>query len=1267
MADAGLFSNWHVALPNVSDLDASARLIRQEGAELTRFDVTPVESGSRPLEGWIMELTRGEFDDVVFFTAQGVRLIVEFARQLDREEEVASALRSARKIAQGPKPAAALRESGFRADAAAPLSSFESLSGVLATLDLQGRVVGIASLRPDPRLLDLLEKKGATVRLLSNSPGSDAGALALYETVRSGTLRAIVMSSPAQAEALWEVACVHGTTHELRSELAKVRLVALGSAVELALRQHGIRVDDVPPRSTFVRPQASELGRVFGVGETPVVNGAPAVESDGPARITAAGAKQKLVIIGNGMVGWKLCERIAELDTAGRYQVVAFCEEPRPAYDRVGLTSFFEKASADEMLLAGLDWYRQRGVRLLLGERATVIDRRRKVITSSSGERVPYDVAVMCTGSTAFVPPIPGVDKAGVFVYRTIEDLIGIRDYAKRSKRAVVLGGGLLGLEAAKAVHEMGLQTHVVEFAPRLMPRQLDGAGSRLLLRSIRALGVEVHLNVAAQRVLGGDRVEGVEFSEGDPIETDMLIVAAGIRPRDELAREAGIIVGDRGGVVIDDQLRTSDASVRAIGECAIHNNQLYGLVAPGYEMASVLARILTGDPSARFEGADLSAKLKLLGVDVASFGDPFADTTGGASILYEDLVKGVYKKLVISEDRTRLLGGILVGDATEYGKLTQVMRSGSQLPDAPEELIFGQRAGESAAAGLGDSAQVCSCNNVTKRDICHAIRRGECSTVGEIKAKTKAGTGCGGCMPLVTDILKAEQRAAGQVVREQLCEHFAFSRQELFQVVKVKGFRTFSELIASHGEGNGCEICKPAVASILASLHNDMILAGEHASLQDTNDRYLANMQRGGLYSIVPRIPGGEIVPEKLIVLGQIAKKYGLYTKITGGQRIDLFGARLEQLPEIWEELVAAGFESGHAYGKALRTVKSCVGTTWCRFGVQDSVKFAIEVENRYKGLRAPHKLKSAVSGCVRECAEAQGKDFGIIATEKGWNLYVCGNGGMKPKHAVLLASDLDKETCIRYIDRFLMYYITTADRLTRTSTWLEKLDGGIDYLREVVIEDRLGICADLEQQMQYLVQTYKCEWAEVVKDPQKRAKFRHFANTPEADDSIEMMAERGQARPRDWVKDRPESVRDRKHLPLIQTSWIRVGRVEDFPLDGGMAVRHGNAQIAVYNFSSRGEWYATQNMCPHMRDMVLARGLLGDQKGTPKVACPQHKKTFSLKSGECLSGDPLRIRTFPVRVEGGYVLVELPSARDVDKLVPVKLTEIACQPGAE
>jgi nitrite reductase (NADH) large subunit len=1265
MAAKGVFSGFRVALPEASDLDAAARLIRQEGGEPARFSLEAAGASARPLESWIVDLYERRFDDVVLFTAQGVRLIIEYARQLEREQDVLDALKTVRKLAHGPKPASALREAGLRADVAAPLASYESMSGVLDNLDFRGRVVGVASFSPDLRLLELLEKKGATVRLLSESTASDKAALELYDLLLGAKLDAAVFSAPSQFDRLWEIACMRGGTGGLRAALGKLRIVALGSAVELALRQHGIRVDETPARSLFVRPQPSELFSVFGLSDRmsekdPESNGAPAASTNGKP---SSAARQTVVVIGNGMVGWKLCERLSELDAERRFQIVTFCEEPRPAYDRVGLTSFFEKSSADEMLLAGLDWYKERGIRVLLNERATELNRKRRAVRSSSGEWVPYDVAVLATGSSAFVPPIPGVDKMGVFVYRTIEDLIGIREHAKRSKRAVVLGGGLLGLEAAKAVNDMGLETHVAEFAPRLMPRQLDGAGARLLTRSIHALGVQVHLNVAAQRVLGGRSVEAIEFSEGDPLEADLLIVAAGIRPRDELAREAGLIVGDRGGVVVDDQLRTSDPSIRAIGECALHRNVVYGLVAPGYEMASTLARHLTGDQTAKYTGSDLSAKLKLLGVDVASFGDPFADVTGGASILYEDLVKGVYKKLVISEDRTKLLGGVLVGDASDYARLTQVMRSGQALPDSPEELIFGARELGDAGASLGESAQVCSCNNVSKRDICHSIRRGECSTLGEIKVKTRAGTGCGGCIPLVTDILKAELRAAGQVVREHLCEHFAFSRQELYQIVQVKRFRTFDELLRSHGAGYGCEICKPAVASILASVHNEMVLDDAHATLQDTNDRFLANIQRGGLYSVVPRIPGGEILPEKLIVLGQVAHKYGLYTKITGGQRIDLFGARLEQLPDIWAELGAAGFESGHAYGKALRTVKSCVGSTWCRFGVQDSVGFAIRVENRYKGLRAPHKLKSAVSGCVRECAEAQGKDFGLIATEKGWNLYVCGNGGMKPKHAVLLAADLDEETALKYIDRFLMYYIATADRLTRTSVWLEKLERGIDHLREVVIDDRLGIAAELEKQMQHLVDTYACEWAEVVKDPKKRARFRQFANSPQEDDSVELVEERGQKRPRDWKREEPVQLRSRLHLPLIQTSWVKIGGIGDFPIDGGMAVRYGDAQIAVYNFSSRGEWYASQNMCPHMKDMVLARGLLGDQKGEPKVACPQHKKTFSLKTGECLSGDPLRIRTFPVKVEDGAVFVELPSVRDVGKLVPIKLTELACE----
>jgi nitrite reductase (NADH) large subunit len=652
------------------------------------------------------------------------------------------------------------------------------------------------------------------------------------------------------------------------------------------------------------------------------------------------------------------------------------------------------------------------------------------------------------------------------------------------------------------------------------------------------------------------------------------------------------------------------------------------------------------------------------MGVDVASFGDHFGDRDPEAkTIVFQNLLKGVYKKLVISPCGGFLLGGMLVGDASEYGQLLHYARSGDPLPDDPESLIVGVRDGGAAAgvAALPDGAQVCSCNNVSKGDICAKIREDDLTTIGEVKSCTNAGTGCGGCLPMVTDLLDVELASQGKSVRRRLCEHFDYTRQELFDLIRLKEIRSFDALLENHGTGHGCEVCKPTAASCFASLYNDMILK-DNATLQDTNDRFLANIQRQGLYSVVPRIPGGEITPDKLIVIGEVAKKYDLYTKITGGQRVDLFGARLNQLPDIWEELVEAGFESGHAYAKGLRTVKSCVGSTWCRYGVDDSAGLAVRIERRYRGIRSPHKLKSAVSGCVRECAEAQSKDFGIIATDKGWNLYVCGNGGAKPRHADLLASDLDEETLIRYIDRFLIYYIRTADKVTRTSTWVEKLEGGIEHVRKVVVEDSLGLGAEFEGAMQALVDSYQCEWAAVVNDPEQRAAFQHFANTDDPDDAVFYVDQRGQRRPGDWDKSGP--IADSKaRLPVLQTNWVRAGRVEEFPEGGGVTIKHGETQIAVFNFASRGEWYATQNMCPHMQDMVLARGILGDASDEPKVACPMHKKNFSLRSGKCLTGEEYSIHTFPVRVEEGEVYVELPPANDLAPYVCPNRDHVAAE----
>jgi nitrite reductase (NADH) large subunit len=418
----------------------------------------------------------------------------------------------------------------------------------------------------------------------------------------------------------------------------------------------------------------------------------------------------------------------------------------------------------------------------------------------------------------------------------------------------------------------------------------------------------------------------------------------------------------------------------------------------------------------------------------------------------------------------------------------------------------------------------------------------------------------------------------------------------------------------------------------------------------------------------VVPRVPGGEITPAKLAAIAAVAEKYNLYTKITGGQRIDLFGARVQDLPDIWEELIEAGFESGHAYGKALRTVKSCVGTTWCRYGVQDSVGFAIRVENRYKGIRAPHKIKMGVSGCIRECAEAQSKDVGLIATEQGYNLYVCGNGGSKPRHAELLAADLDEETALKYVDRFLMYYIMTAERLTRTAVWCEKLEGGLDHIRDVVVHDKLGIAVELEARMAHLVDTYQCEWAAVVRDPEKRRRFRQFVNSDEEESCIEFVSERGQSRPADWPSEfvSLEQFRmlDGRSLGEIEQEtaprWVPVGYAADFPIDGGATVKYGKSQIAVFNFASRGEWYATQNMCPHKKAFVLSRGIVGSAGEEPKVACPLHKKTFSLATGDSLQGEEYRIQTFPVKVEGDKVYVELPPPEVLD---PVMSTVVGCQ----
>ncbi|QIK67507.1 nitrite reductase large subunit [Nocardioides sp. HDW12B] len=829
--------------------------------------------------------------------------------------------------------------------------------------------------------------------------------------------------------------------------------------------------------------------------------------------------RQRLVVVGHGMVGHRFVQAAVERGLTATHDVVVVGEEPRPAYDRVALTSYFAASGAEALSLLPAEGYGDPAVTLLLGTTVTGLDRDARTLTldGPDGEQVmSYDQLVLATGAAPFVPPVPGRELDGCFVYRTIEDLDAIRDASQRTGSGVVIGGGLLGLEAANALVQLGLETHVVEMAPRLMPVQLDGAGGSTLVRHIEKLGVSVHTGVVTDQITGEDgRVTGLALKDGPDttvIDAGVVVFSAGIRPRDQLAREADLPVAERGGVLVDEQCRTVDPHVWAIGECAAPGGRMYGLVAPGYAMAEVVVDALLGG-AGQFLGADMSTKLKLLGVDVASFGDAFAATPDSLELVYSDAVAGVYKKLVVTEDGRRLLGGILVGDASAYGVLRPMVASGIDLPDNPEELILPASRGGSTGSGvaaLPDDAQVCSCNNVTKGAIVAAVSAdGEtdgpdtgaghaCEDVACVKRCTTAGTTCGSCVGTVKAIVEDHFAKAGRVVSKALCEHFALSRAELFEVVAIHRYRTFDQIVEAHGTGRGCDVCKPAVASVLASQFNGYVLSEETSTLQDTNDAYLANIQRNGTYSVVPRIPGGEITPEKLIVIGEVARDFKLYTKITGGQRIDLFGARMEELPLIWRRLVDAGFESGHAYGKSLRTVKSCVGSTWCRYGVQDSVTLAIDLELRYRGLRSPHKLKGGVSGCARECAEARGKDFGVIATEKGWNLYVGGNGGATPVHARLLAGDLDTATLVSYLDRFLMYYIRTADRLQRTAPWVDSLEGGLDRVREVVVDDVLGLGAELEAEMARHVDTYADEWATTLEDPDRLARFVSFVNAP-------------------------------------------------------------------------------------------------------------------------------------------------------------------------
>ncbi|KAF2793454.1 nitrite reductase [Melanomma pulvis-pyrius CBS 109.77] len=1020
--------------------------------------------------------------------------------------------------------------------------------------------------------------------------------------------------------------------------------------------------------------------------------------------------RKRVVIVGLGMVGISFIEKLMKLDVKRReYDIIVIGEEPHLAYNRVGLTSFFQHRVVENLYLNPKEWYSsmpEGSLNYHLNTLVTEINSEEKVVKTSAGTTVPYDILVLATGSDALLPRhTPGHDAKGVFVYRTIDDLQKLIEFASTRKgtTGAVVGGGLLGLEAAKAMMDLEDfgQVKLIERNRWVLSRQLDSDAGSMVVEQVRSLGLDVLMSKRVGKIITDEEnfVQGVVFEDGEKMDCSCICFAIGIKARDELARKAGIKCADRGGgIVVAPDLSTSTPDIYAIGECASWENQTFGLIAPGIEMADVLAFNLTqakAHAPRKFKHPDISTKLKLLGVEVASFGDFFADRDGpkdmpgrraakkdggnGAkdqvksltegpppppvkALTYKDPFQQIYKKYLFTMDGKYLLGGMMIGDTKDYVKLVPMVKNQKMLEMPPSELIIGASKGDDDGDDLDDDTQICSCHNVTKGDVVKAVKDGTCKSIGDVKSCTKAGTGCGGCMPLVQTIFNKTMTSMGNEVKNHLCPHFEYSRADIFNIVYVKELKEFADVMRECGKepnSTGCEACKPTIGSIISSLFNKHLLDDSRRGLQDTNDRFLANIQRNGTFSVIPRVSGGEITAEKLIIIGTVAKKHNLYCKITGGQRIDLFGARKQDLPSIWQELIDGGMESGHAYAKSLRTVKSCVGTTWCRFGIGDSVGMAIRLEERYKSIRGPHKFKGGVSGCVRECAEAQNKDFGLIASEKGFNIFVGGNGGAKPRHSELLAKDVPPDDVIPILDRYLSFYIRTADKLQRTARWIENLPGGIKYLQEVILEDKLGICADLEKQMAQLVDSFFCEWTEVLKNPARRALFSQFANTDEnINDTIEPTKERGQERPSYWPTDAvTEDFRGHQWNELSWQPLVKSSEFKDIPTGDSKAVKRGDTQLAV--FKVKGKWYCTQQMCPHKRAFVLSDGLIGDDIANNKlwVSCPYHKRNYELggeNAGKCGNDETVNIATFPVEArEDGWVYVKLPSVEELDALL--------------
>jgi nitrite reductase (NADH) large subunit len=837
--------------------------------------------------------------------------------------------------------------------------------------------------------------------------------------------------------------------------------------------------------------------------------------------VMTTSTREKLVVVGNGMAGARVVEEILKR-APDRFDIVMFGAEPYGNYNRILLSNVLNGTqSAPDIFMNPLSWYRDKGITLHAGVKATRIDRERRVVVGTpltkaalayaadaAGDdgaplvEAPYDHVIIATGSRPFVPPIDGFGGPGTFLFRTIDDCSRIADYAKASRRAAVIGGGLLGLEAARGLLTHDVEVTVLEAAPQLMIAQLDQESGDMLRATIGGMGITVLSNAITTRIVRTKgRITHLELKDGSRLETDMVVVSAGIRPITEIATTSGLTVDK--GIVCDDQMRTNDPAIFALGECVEHRGKTYGLVDPIWEMAHVLADVITGtDPHAVYPGSKLGTRLKVMGVELASMGETRSAGPADEVVVYREPAHGIYKKIVVRNDQ--IAGAILLGEIEAAGTLMQMFMAGSKVPMRRADLIFGSPTGVALlkASDLPENAQICNCNGVSKGQIVEAIQTKGCQSVSKVGARTKAGLGCGSCKGLVAQLLEGY---AGQVGYDP-SEHYyvpgvPLEKSQLVAEIRNRGLKSVSAVFRELAGGQEDPGSKVGLASLLKTLWPD-----EYADERDArfiNDRVHANIQKDGTFSVVPRIYAGVTTPDELMRIAQVAVKYNVPTvKITGGQRIDLLGIKKEDLPGVWKDL---GMPSGHAYTKAFRTCKSCVGTDYCRYGVGDSIALAQKIERRFQGVESPHKMKLATAGCPRNCSEAYVKDLGAVAIEGGqWEIYLGGAAGGSVRKGDLLCTVKTHEEVLKYMGRFIQYYREHGRYLERTYHFLERV--GIDNLRQILVEDSLGICARLDADIQKAVDAYVDPWRE-AEVPAYPAQFRG----PELVHALEMAETNG------------------------------------------------------------------------------------------------------------------------------------------------------------